>query len=237
MWTVETVLNKIQQLIGEPEGSFYNIAQRLADVNKAHQEMIRESGALLKEFNATTSASFGSFSDAFSEAFAGGTAAQFVLPNDFLKLGPRQPVALEGSSSYPLEVVPNRYLDERFPAWQHRNSLWGRPQFLLLENNVVLPYAVPAGPFSISMHYVYAPPLPNFTDIPFDARPDLNEFSPGIAYRVVSYLLLFANPTAADYMRNLYRQEVNRMRHFTRTSPPKDYHIYPNPRGYTRASR
>lgn len=230
MWTVETVLNKIQQLVGEPEGAFYNISSRMHDISRAQSEMVRESGALIKNVLLSADSGFGSFSEAFDSAFeSGGTgdAANLRLPSDFVKLGGRQPVVLVGTSHYPVEIVPSRVLDTLYPAWRVSSSLGNTPQYAMIENNFLAPIPVPSEAFEIDVQYVYSPALTEFTQVPFDSRPDLNEFAQALAYRVASDILMIGAPETSAMLRQAYVGEINRMRHFTRTSPPKDYHIYP----------
>lgn len=235
MYTVENILDKVQELIGQPIGSFYSISNRIATANAIQRDMVRESNALIGYSTLNVGSGFGSFSSAFSSAFdsSPGTSSSLILPDDFMHFSSRRPIISDGSLQIPIPVVSPRFMDNEYPSWRYHDSVSFSPRYLTKDGRFIGPYPFPIEAFTLEFNYVKTPEeLTSLSQLPFDEREDINEFAQGIAYRMASDLMLSINPSVAEYLRRLYNDEVARLRHFTRVDPQKDYHVYPDVGSY-----
>lgn len=211
-WTYETILNKIQELVGDNVGSFYNISSRLSSILATEQAMLRESKAATFPYSIQVSAG----------------DAELVFPSDFLSFGKHPPrFEQDNSRVFRLEVVSpvaaqgvrNYWLTEGFSS---------EPVYLVAGGGHFSLYPIPNRSGVLTFDYVKGPSQnPNLEDLPFHGRQDLNDFAQGIAYKTARDLLIMSAPTTAEYLGGLYREQVQLMRHYGRTDPQKDYHIYP----------
>lgn len=219
MVTVEDLLDQIQQLIGEEPGDYYNISQRLLQLSQAQQELVDETSALLE--------------NAELEVQAG--EATVALPEDFQRLGDRRPVFVVGSHSYPLTVVPPRYMDDTSPAWR-RQAYTGTPQYLVQEGTELVLYPTPRQSGTLDLNYIPIPQeLTEMDQLPFNGRADLNRYAPALAYKVAFLVALPRAPQLAAMYEDMYIREEKKMRHFVRSNAQKTQSIYPTVRWSNRA--
>lgn len=220
MITVEDLLDQIQQLIGEEPGDYYNISQRLLQLSQAQQELVDETSALLTDAELSVTAS----------------NPIVELPEDFQRLGDRQPVFTSGGIDYPLKVVAPRWLDEVSPAWR-RSTITGTPEYLVQEGTTLRLYPTPRQSGTLDLNYIPIPQeLTEMDQLPFNGRRDLNRYAPALAYKVAFLITMPRAPQLGQLYENMYIREERKLRHFVRSNAQKTQSIYPTVRWSDRAS-
>ena len=210
MWTVEMLLDTVQELLGEPVGGFYNISQRLAHLSQAQNELVDETAAILAEGQITTVP--GDF--------------EYPLPADFGRFGDRKP-SIETNV---IEVVPAIKLDQMYRGWRNGYDT-GTPKYIVQEGQSIFLYPTPTEAAELKFNYIpLLPPLVDFAQVPFDGRPDLNRYAPALAYKVAFLTVLPRAPQLAQMYEDMYIREERKMRHFVRTNAQKTQSIYPTTR-------
>lgn len=206
-WTVEQILDQIQEAIGEPPGSFYNISTRLQLLNQAQREMIQEARADVDthEFSIVVNTS------------------EYTLPSDFLTYGKEQPWFEDNNgSTHKLTVVDVGWMDMVFPGWRNTtNPSKGTPDYIVMigENKIHL-YPTPNKTGDVHIPYIPDPDeLEEFEDTIFNDRQDLNRFAMGLVYKIASSYLLPRAPQLGQLYEERYRDELHRMRRHIRTNP------------------
>lgn len=211
MWTVQMLLDMIQELIGEPVGSFYNISTRLAHMTQAQNELVDETLAMEKSLSFNLEA----------ESF------WYQLPLDFQRFGDRQPYIKDTNGTYTLQVVPSIKMDAEFPGW-HTGRARGTPRYIIQSDDTIYFFPTPDRNWTVNFNYIVIPEeLTTMDQVPFDGRKDLNRYAPALAYKVAFLHMLPRNVSLAQYYEDLYIREEKKMRHFVRTNPQKPQSIYP----------
>ena len=217
IWTAANLLDMVQELVGEPIGGFYNISQRLSHLSQAQLELVEETDALLSD---------GTLS------LVSGTAS-YDLPADFLRFGDRRPYTTSTGASepqYPLTVVPPSFMDSTAPGWREATSD-GTPTCLVQEGQAVFVWPTPDADYDLKFNYVAEPTaLTDLSDVPFNARSDLNRYGPALAYKVAFLHTLPRAPQLAQVFEDMYVREERKMRHFLRSNPQKPQSISPTAR-------
>lgn len=211
--TAEELLDWVQDLVGEPIGGFYNISRRLALLSQAQNELVAETKAIQ--------------CTAVVPIVAGEPV--IVLPSDFGQFGSIPPTI--GDSI--LEVVSPLELNLSKPDWVTTNEV-GTPTKLVARGSDWLLVPTPDTNGELILTYVpVLADLEHMDDISFRGYPNLERFSPGIAYRVAAIIMLSRNPTLAGAYNDLYIQEERKMRHATRSNSQKGQRVFPAAgRGY-----
>lgn len=205
--TVETLLDQVQQLIGEPVGGYYNISQRLAQLSQAQMELVDETSAIQENVELEVTAN----------------VAEVELPVDFQRLGDRLPLYIpdSGNYGYPVEVVPPRKLDYELPGWRRGNSV-GTPRYAVQEGTSLILYPVPRDSGKLDLNYVAIPePLVSLDQVPFNGRRDLNRFAMALAYKVAFLVVIARAPELGSYYKRLYDEEERKLRHYVRSNGQK----------------
>lgn len=215
IWTAGTLLDYVQELIGEPVGGFYNIATRLAQLNAFQRELVEETRALTDE--------------ARFDLVAG--EANMPVPAGFLTFDPQAPYLLEGGAYRGnVQVKPMSYLDTSYPGWAASTDL-GYPRYLALRGDVLAVYPRPQAGLELVLPYVPVPDdMRDRDDLPFNGNERLNRFAPALAYVVASTHYLPRNMSAANYMQELYQRELRAMRSTVRSSPQYQPRVRVTPR-------
>ena len=212
-WNVETLLNHVQELLGEPVGSFYNISTRLDLMNQAQNTMNEETRAIVDRAEIATT---------IGERF-------YDLPEDFQTFDLESPlyVSITGQRIEP-KVVDIGFLSTIRPQWQDETGHRGVPEFIVVRNSQVMLYPTPVQPGTLHVPYVVFPePLVDMEDVPFNGIPRLNRFATGLAYWVAFIQTLGRAPQLAGNYRQMYTEQERMLRHFTRTNPQKPQSIRP----------
>lgn len=216
-WNVEKLLNHVQELMGEPVGSFYNISTRLDQMNQAQNTMNEEARALVARASITTN---------LGERW-------YDLPDDFQTFDqePLLYISIVGGRTEP-RVVDFGYLSTIRPQWQDETGHRGVPEFAVLRNGQVMLYPTPVHPGTLHVPYVVLPePLQDMEDVPFNGLTRLNRFAPGLAYWVAFINTLGRAPELASTYRAMYVEQERLLRHFTRSNPQKPQQIRPTQGG------
>lgn len=87
MLRLEDILDKIQELVGAPQGAFYNVNSRIRAIEAAHTDLLRETGGIVKKGYATS---------------LPNSPYLLTLPDDFLKFAP-SPIVWYDAYSGPVE--------------------------------------------------------------------------------------------------------------------------------------
>ena len=212
-WNVEKLLDHVQELLGEPTGSFYNISTRLDLMNQAQREMNEEARAIV----------------ARAEIPLVLGQREYDLPDDFLCFDREVPqvVEISGQRVNP-RVVDVGYLETVRPQWQDETGHRGTPEFLFVRNGAVMLYPTPTTLGTLHVPYVVLPDeLVDMDDVPFNGITRLNRFAPALAYKVAFISTIGRAPQLAGNYQSLYAQQERLMRHFTRSNPQKPQSIRP----------
>ncbi len=192
--TASIILDLIQEAIGEPVGGFYNISTRLAHMNRAQNDMVREAGALSKSSTVP---------------YIKGEGAD--LPPDFLDFGPQQSTVDVSGRFYPLTSTSLADLQNLYPTRFH--PIDGTPEKMYVLNDKVLLYPEASQVTTLNLSYV-ARPLPMETDAdePFNGGVQNEEAAWGIVYYVAAQLLRPRNPDLAAAYDREYRDALAQLR-------------------------
>jgi hypothetical protein len=213
-WTVKTLLDHTQELLGEPAGGYYNISSRLSLFNQAQREMVEETRALVSEARVALQP----------------YVREYDLPADFQTFERRRPyLELLTGGVRDIEVIDSHALDRRVPGWQDPEAYEGEPRYAYVENDKLVVLPTPSGPATLVLPYVVIPDeLAQEDDPPFNGVQRLNRFGVALAYRAAFVTMLARSPQVAMAMQSLYESEVRSMRHFTRSNPqnPQQYSPY-----------
>lgn len=215
MWCVEEINDRIQELIGEPVGGFYNISMRLKSISQARNEMLNETYAVQVRG---------------SVAIEAGTDGDLFV-GDFMRLG-EDPVYFHGTggTAYPLEVIATSKLEAIRPGWDHHASS-GIPQYLVQRGSSFRLYPTPNQAGTLSFSYIpYPPDYEDMSDLVFGDWPELDVFAPGLAYRVASDIVRPRNAELGNQYYQMYVLEERKMRHYSRTNPQKPQMLQPTVR-------
>lgn len=208
-WKVSDVLEHIQELVGEPAGSYYNLSSRLRQLNQAQREMVEEARALERKVEIETQ-----------------TGQQtYYLPDDFLTYAKQTPYLTDAmNNTYQLRVVDVNFMDTAFPGWQDEGKLnsQGKPQYMVMKTGQRFDlWPVPGVPLSV-VHVPYIGDPVELTDLDdevFDGYTHLNRFAMGLAYKVASQFMMPRAPELGRQYMTDYNREVRKMRSATRTNP------------------
>jgi hypothetical protein len=212
-WTVEGLLDHIQELLAEPVGGYYNISTRLAQLNQAQRELVMETRCL------TASVSLPVVIN----------VRDCPLPADFLSFEYEPPAFrdLAGNRTQ-LQVTDVGWLERTRPQWQEVALHTGTPTHVLLRNDTLTLYPTPTAPGLLILPYVVDPDeLVGMDDVPFNGSLRLNRFAPALAYQVAFINTIGRAPQVADSFRGLYAQQERLMRHTVRSDPQRQPGIRP----------
>lgn len=212
-WDVEALLNHIQDLIGEPVGSFYNISTRLSQLSMAQRTLVEETRALVDvgSISLTTSTN------------------EYSAPADFLTFDAQTPYLIESGDTTPIpvQVTTASLLDKTYPGWQDTTQT-GRPTRLVARNGTFTMVPKPDASYTLYVPYIVEPTeLTDLSDVPFNGELRLNRFAPALAYAVARTHMLSRAPQLAAMLEDMYNREERKMRHFVRTSPQHHQTILP----------
>lgn len=202
-WTVDALLARVQEYLGEDVGDFYNYQTRLTLLNQAQLDMVRETLGLTKVVSLDYDPAVG-----------------VDFPDDFLTFSKITPqfVATDGTVT-DLEVVSGYRLQELHPTW--RTDSTGTPESILDDTLDLYPTPPLAG--TLRLPYVYAPAqLVDDDDEPYDGVARLAVFGEALAMFVANRVLLPSNPQLATVYNNMYNEEQKKMREAVRDNPRKD---------------
>lgn len=257
MYNLADILDQIQELLGAPQGAFYNIDSRMRAVQATHDSLVRGTSALIKRGEAPVMSGVSSVTD-FPPDFLAFAGSPIVFRRG--TLAPESPGIVWDSLSIgwdsmsliwdtgtsgsvvpwgdaiQLAVMSSRDLESTYRAWD-ADSRTDTPHSVVVRatHNVEL-YPTPAWDGVIEFSYIsrgetHEDYLASGRDpldwVPFDGDTTLNQFAPVIAYKVASDLMLPRNTEAAAYIRSLYDKGVREMRHTIRYDPAKDIHVAP----------
>jgi len=213
--TVSDLLDTVQELLGEPVGSFYNISRRLSHMNQAQREMVEEARALVSED---------------SIAVVAGTR-DYDIAADFMTFSQEAPYFTDLSSNRTnLEVVTPGFLDQAHPYWQQDSTHSGTPRYILLENGSFTLHPNPDSAGTLTVPYIVDPTeLAEMDDVPFNGISRLNRHSMGLAYYSAFLSGIGLVPQQAMVYKDLYEKEVREMRHYVRTTPQNHLSVRPRP--------
>lgn len=267
MLNLEDILDKIQELIGAPQGAFYNIQSRIRAVDALHSNLVRETLAITRTGQAVVR--------------EGKTLVEDV-PSDFLSfLG--SPIVyadgVAGSGSYggylvwdswdidyevlpvvygdpegiiervgdwqQLSVVSSRDLDTMYRAWDSDPRVDTPHSLVVRSPGVFELYPRPRTDGLLSFAYVSdgggirdADPTKVLEWVPFGGDAMLNKYAMMLAYGVAADLMVARNPEVSAYLRQTFDQELRKMRNIIRYDPAKNIHVAPGGLGrYAYASR
>jgi len=220
-WTVQEIMDMVQELVGEPAGSYYNLSTRLKMLNSAQREMVR----LVRAFR-----------DTHDESITAGTAA-YTYPADFFDFSKEQPYLTDSAStSYKLDVVDVDYMDRRFPGWRDSGTTdnRGTPKYMvMLDRENYQLYPVPDATYTLTIpHNIVPTELTDLDDTVFENVNLLDEWAPGLAYKVAATYMLPRAPQLAQQYQNMYEDTIKEMRWAMRTNP--QHHLTIRPTGYER---
>ena len=212
MWTASTLLDRIQDLVGEPQGGFYNLSNRLASLNFAQREMVAESRAL---FNLV-------------EVSVEPGQSEIELPQDFLTFD-KEGIYYIPSSGTPtkLDLKDPKWVESVLPGWRTTPTR-ATPTYAIKRGRLLVLTPTPNEYATVSIPYVVAPDnLVEMEDVPFNGDYDLNRFAIGLAYHVAHTIVLPRAPTYAQQLQQLYVLEERKMRDHVRSSPQHAQTIRP----------
>lgn len=217
-WNAERLLDHVQELLGEPVGSFYNISTRLDQMNQAQRELSHETRAIL----GTTDI-----------AVVLGTR-EYALPADFLTFSSEAPYFVDGSSQqHELVVTDLGMMARRFPRWQDSSANVGLPTHLVVRNGTLTLYPTPNQGVTLTLPYVAEPTaLAEMDDEPFNGISHLNRFAPALAYKAAFVTSIGRAPQVASMFQDLYERQERLMRHFVRSNPQNKPGVRPPPGEY-----
>lgn len=259
MYTLSDILDQIQELMGQPQGSFYNMESRMRAIQATHDSLVRGTGALIKRGIAVVSAGqtlVGDFPPDFM-AFAGSPIvfrnASQVDSSPTVGWDSRRVVWNSRGISWgvgtttwdvwgdpeQLAVVSSRDLEGTYRMWD-ADPRTGTPHSIVVRAPGVCElYPSPKVDGVLEFSYIARGETPEdyLADgrdplewVPFNGDVALNQFAPVIAYKVAADLLLPRNTELAAYVKSLYDKGVREMRHTIRYDPAKDIHVAPRAR-------
>lgn len=209
MITYEFLLDQVQEFLGVPPGSFYNISNRLDALRSVEQDMLLATHGL--DFPVTITV------NPLVDSSVTGW-----LPTGFAGFG-SVPVTWDGAG---IEVVSPRRMNVRVPGRDQAQR--GNPRFIVKVGQEYRWWPVPdkLGEFSFS----YVPkvaPLGDLSDAPFHGDEVLNPHAIGLAYKVAARASAASAPQLAQYYEQLYTKEERAMRHKARSSVQMSAQYYP----------
>lgn len=212
-WTVRRLLDHVQELMGDPPGSFYNISTRLDQFNQAQRELNHETRAL----------------SGLDEITVVAGTRTYALPADFLTLDAQAPYFEDTAGNVSeVRVVNAAYLDRTVPGWQDTDLTTGQPTHMILRNGNVTLYPTPEAGGTLWVPYLVEPTeLTEDDDVPFNGLRELNRFAPALAYKVAFVNTLARAPQLAGMFQDLYEKQERLMRHHVRSNPQWKPGIWP----------
>lgn len=218
-WTVQEILDYVQELVGEPAGSYYNLSTRLKMLNQAQREMVRMARGMRSEL---------------TQSLTSGQA-NYYYPFDFGTFNKEQPYVTDSQdNTHKLQVVDVDYMDRRFPGWRDGTVTQATPQYLImLDTTTYRLYPVPDAGDTLTIPYTPQPTeLTDLDDVVFDGLTVLDEFALGLAYKVAgSYMMPRAPQLGRQYL-DMYEDVLAEMRLALKTNP--QHHQSVRPTGYRR---
>ena len=224
-WRVSDVLDQIQELVGEPAGAYYNISNRLNQLNQAQREMVEDSRAIHKEIEIPTEIG----------------KRTYILPDNFLTYSKVSPFYKEASNNvYLLKVVDTGFMDIVLPGWQKDSPLppTGKPQYIVMTGvqEFELHPASSDPTAKIVINYVVDPPaLTDLTDEIFAGHTSLNRFGYALALKVAAMYMMPRSPQLGQQYLGQYNAELRKMRALVRSNPQHPQTL--RPRTYPRGRR
>jgi len=213
-WTVKDIMDHIQDLIGEPVGSFYNLNTRMKQLNQAQRELVLDTRAL------TGSASVATVVD----------QAKYSLPDDFLTYGKEQPYYTDSTTNaQKLQVVDVGWMDDELSSWRSTTIASSTPKYLIDVGGMEFElYPIPKAVGTVTVPYIVAPTdLDELTDSVFNGIENLNKYALALAYKVAAVHMLPRAPQLGQYYQSLYQKELRQMRHDIRVNPQRQARLRP----------
>ena len=223
MWNVKDILDHVQDLIGEPVGSFYNLSTRLKQLNQAQRELVQETRALTSTATVATVAS----------------QAAYNLPDDFLTYGKEQPYYTDSTTTaHKLQVVDVSWMDQELVSWRDTTvAASSTPRYLIDTGSMAFElYPVPSSVGSLTIPYIVDPDeLSAMDDVVFNGVENMNRYALALAYKVAAVHMLPRAPQLGQQYLGMYNRELRQMRHDLRVNPQK--HPTLRPTSYIRRYR
>lgn len=214
-WVVKDILDHIQDLIGEPVGSFYNLSTRLRQLNQAQRELVQDTRALTATATIPTVV---------------GQAA-YSLPSDFLTYGKEQPYYSDSTTSaHKLQVVDVSWMDQEMPYWRSSTlSPASTPRYIVDMGQMTYElYPVPGQAGDVVIPYVVEPDeLSALEDEVFNGYENMNRYALALAYKVAAVHMLPRAPQLGQQYLGMYNRELRQMRHDLRVNPQKQAALRP----------
>jgi hypothetical protein len=207
-WKVKDILDHIQDLVGEPVGSFYNISTRLKQLNQAQRELVQDTRALSRD----------------AQIILQQGVSEYWLPEDFLTFGKEAPYFVDPLLSQKLEVTDANWMDETHPNWRDPNLASNSlPMYLVAtQGQQFTVYPTPNRPGVIVLPYVIDPDeLEDLDDEVFNGHVMMNRYAPALAYKIASIYMMPRVPQLGQQYLAMYNRELREMRHNLRSSPQK----------------
>lgn len=224
-WRVSDVLEHVQELVGEPAGSYYNMSSRLRQINHAQREMVEDARAI---------------EEAVEIPMVVGQRT-YDLPDNFLTYSKTQPFYREVAGNvYLLRVVDTGFMDITVPGWQKETTFTstGKPQYMVMTGRQQFElYPVPNDPTAVvEVAYIVDPPeLTDLDDEIFAGYTNLNRFAPAIALKVAATFMMPRAPQLGQQYLGQYNSELRKMRALVRSNPQHPQNL--RPRQYPRGRR
>lgn len=218
MWSLQELLDQVQDLINQPRDAFYNITDRTKRINQAQNILVRDTESILD----------------VAETTLNPLEFAVLKPNDFINLAPEKPKfePLPFGKTTHLEVYTVRQADAWYPGWQHDldNSVnAGTPKVLVETPLGFSLYPATSVGGKVILPYVKTPtPMADPGDLPFNADPQLQEFAEAIPLKVAAGLLLSTAPQLSQLYLGLYNELLRQMRHKVKQSPHIHTYMRPN---------
>lgn len=212
MWTTQTLLDFIQELLLEIPHGHYNISSRLMQLNHAQTEMCRAGKAIQ--------------GDAHYHLVP--HQSSYILPDNFLTLGQPHPRVLDTSGRvHELKVRSVSEMEDSVPGWGESKQSGSAPQYLVLRGRTLYVHPKPSGGTLTIFYYADAPKLVEGDDVPFAGDPRLNEFADALAYRVAGTIALPRSQELANRYLSMSRMRTTDMRSALSVYPQHSRRIRP----------
>jgi hypothetical protein len=224
IWTLGTLLEHVQELVGEPAGGFYNLSSRKRQLNNTQREMV---------FNTRALQDHHTFNTVIDQV-------TYALPNDWLGFDKEQPFIKDvAGNQRPLEVKDMKWLDEVFPGWKDggTQASKGTPQYISYRKvGEVLLWPIPNKIEEVTIPYIPDPDeMEDFDDAPFNGSVELNRYAQGLAYKVAAIFMMSRVPQLGDQYLRMAGFEEARMRASLQSNPQNPMQI--RPESYKRRGR
>lgn len=194
LWSVDLILDRVQELLNEGPGDFYNFQTRMMLLNQAQEELIKNTNAFYKEARLDYDPEVG-----------------VEFPRDFIKFASNKPYWENTSGTLtPLTVATTYRVEELSSDW--RSAEVSETPSHLIEDDLTV-YPTPSSPGTLILPYIYRPYyLHEGSDIPLGGNRKYGNYSDAISYWVASRVLIATNPNLSATYQTIYQAEEAKMR-------------------------